>query len=276
MNKKLIAAAVAAAVAGPTAMSTASADVSVYGALYPNVSIQDGDATLGDGGSRFGFKSSTDMGNGNTVSGVIEAGFDASDGLTKSAATQRKGNISYSGDWGSITIGSMGSVDGAAQKSCAAGGQSCAQVGYQARIADTIKFVGDVGGFSLQGQTSFDGTDGVAEWALATTIDFGSLSIGASYRDDDGTTYTHVGASTTLAGVYVGVEAGDSSDGTDSWGLGVKLPGGIKLGYDEGADGNTDVAASYSVDLGGSAVDLRVYDHEPADTTVKAQWSYSL
>ena len=43
MNKKLIAAAVAGAVAGPAIMSAAGADVSVYGALYPRILVQDGD-----------------------------------------------------------------------------------------------------------------------------------------------------------------------------------------------------------------------------------------
>ncbi|SVE56267.1 uncharacterized protein METZ01_LOCUS509121, partial [marine metagenome] len=94
MNKKLIAAAVAAAVAGPTLMSAASADVSVYGALYPRLAISDGDVTLEDAGSRFGFKSSKDMGNGNTVSGVIEAGFSTAAAGTI-GGTSRLGNISY-------------------------------------------------------------------------------------------------------------------------------------------------------------------------------------
>ena len=80
MNKKLIAVAVAGAIAGPTVMSAAGADVSVYGALYPRIAIQDGDVTFEDGASRFGFKSSKDMGNGNTVAGVIEVGFDVGNG----------------------------------------------------------------------------------------------------------------------------------------------------------------------------------------------------
>ena len=275
MNKKLIAAAVAAAVAGPTLMSAASADVSVYGALYPRISISDGDTTLEDGGSRFGFKSSTDMGNGNTVSGLIEAGFSTSTAGTI-GGTSRKGNVSYSGDWGSATIGGTGSIMAAAIKACVAGGQSCNQVGYQGRVASSLTLSGDLGGLNLDLQTLFDGTDGVASWAVATSVDFGSLGVGAAYRDDGTDQFTNVGASTTLAGVYVGVEMGDSSDGTDSWGVGVKLPGGIKIGVDNGGDDNQDVAASYDIDLGGSTLSLRIADKEPADTVVKAQFSYSL
>jgi len=275
MNKKLIAAAVASAIAGPTLMSAASADVSVYGALYPRLSVSDGDATLEDGGSRCGFKSSTDMGNGNTVSGVIEAAFSTA-AAGDIGGTSRLGNISYSGDWGSVTIGSMGSIDGAAKLSCVAGSQSCGQVGYQGRVANALKITGDLGGLTIDAQTLFDGTDGVASWAVATSVGFGAMSIGAVYRDDGDDQFTHVGASTTLAGVYVGVEMGDSSDGTDSWGVGVKLPGGVKIGVDNGGDDNQDVAASYDIDLGGSTLSLRITDNEPADTVVKAQFSYSL
>ena len=78
----------------------------------------------------------------------------------------------------------MGSVDSVTQKSCVAGSQSCAQVGYQGRTADMIQVTGDMGGFSIKGQTEFDGTDGASAWAVATEIDFGSLAVGASYRDD--------------------------------------------------------------------------------------------
>jgi len=275
MNKKLIAAAVASAIAGPTLMSAASADVSVYGALYPRFAISDGDVTLEDAGSRFGFKSSKDMGNGNTVSGVIEVGFSTTT-AGDIGGTSRQGNISYSGDWGSVTMGSMGSIQSASRASCVAGGQSCAQVGYQGRVANALKITGDLGGLTLDAQSLHDGTDGVSSWAVATSIGFGSLALGAAYRDDGTDQFTQVGASTTLAGVYVGVEMGDSSDGTDSWGVGVKLPGGIKLGLDEGGDGNQDVAASYDIDLGGSTMSIRIADNQPDKTVVKVQFSYSL
>jgi len=276
MNKKLIAAAVAGAVASPAIMSAAGADVSVYGALYPRIQVQDGDVSFVDGASRFGFKSSKDMGNGNTVSGVIEAGFDVGNGKTASADKSRLANVSYSGDWGSAVLGSAWSIDGAAKAACVAGGQSCNQVGYQGRVADMIQVTGDMGGFTLQAQTEFDGTDGASAWAVATSIDFGSLNVGAVYRDDGTDEFTHVGASTTLAGVYVGAELGDSTGGTDSWGVGVKLPGGIKIGLDNGGDDNQDIAASYDIDLGGSTLRLIILDNEPADTTAKIQWSYSL
>ncbi|MCS5643649.1 MAG: hypothetical protein NZ807_10350 [Dehalococcoidia bacterium] len=275
MNKKLIAVAVAGAIAGPTVMSAAGADVSVYGALYPRISIQDGDVTMEDGASRFGFKSSKDMGNGNSVAGVMEFSVDAGNGKITSGDTSRLANISYSGDWGSATIGSGWSID-SSNKACVAGGQGCGHVGYQGRVADMIQVTGDLGGFNVSAQTEFDGTDGVAAWALATSIGFGSLDVAAFYRDDGTDTTTHIGASTTLAGVYVGVEAGDSSDGTDSWGLGVKLPGGVKIGMDNVAGDLQQVTASYDIPLGGSTLRLIVRDNEGADTYAKVQWNYSL
>ena len=90
MNKKLLAAAVASTFAVP---GVVAADLTVYGAVKPRISVTDSNITMSDGGSRFGFKSSTDMGNGNTVAGVIEAAFDVSEGTTKSAKTNRLGNI---------------------------------------------------------------------------------------------------------------------------------------------------------------------------------------
>ena len=275
MNKKLIAVAVAGAIAGPTVMSAAGADVSVYGALYPRLAVSDGDVTLEDAGSRFGFKSSKDMGNGNTVAGVVELGFDAGDGHINTSDKSRLANITYSGDWGSALIGSGWSID-PAKKACVAGGQGCGQVGYAGRVADMIQVTGDLGGFTVSAETAFDGTDGVATWGVATSIGFGSLDVAAFYRDDGTDTTTHIGASTTLAGVYVGAEAGDSSNGDDSWGLGVKLPGGVKIGMDNVAGDLQQVTASYDIDLGGSTLRLIVRDNEGADTFAKVQWSYSL
>ena len=77
MNKKLLAAAVASAVAVP---GVVAADASFYGSLKPRIQVQDSDITFKDGASRIGWKSSTDMGNGNSVSGKVELGLDMSDG----------------------------------------------------------------------------------------------------------------------------------------------------------------------------------------------------
>jgi len=274
MNKKLIAAAVAGAVAGPAIMSAAGADVSVYGALYPRITVSDGNVTFADGASRFGFKSSKDMGNGNTVAGVIEVGVDVGNGKMASADKSRLANVSYSGDWGSLLLGSGWSIDNA-KKACWNSGQTCNQVGYQGRVADMVQITGDVGGFSVSAQLEADGTDSHSAWGIATGLDVGSVSIGAFYRNTDAASTTHIGAGTTLAGVKLGVEFGDSSAGTDSWAMAAKISG-IAVTMDEGSDGNQDVSANYNIDLGGSTLRLIIADNEPADTMLGVQWNYAL
>ena len=107
MNKKLLAAAVASAVAVP---GVVAADASFYGALKPRINVQDSNLSMSDGASRIGWKSSTDMGNGNTVSGKVELGLDMSDGHINTGNTSRVTTVSFSGDWGSATMGSQWSV----------------------------------------------------------------------------------------------------------------------------------------------------------------------
>ena len=68
MNKKLLAAAVASTFAIP---GVVAAEASFYGALKPRIQVQDSNITFKDGASRIGWKSSKDMGNGNSVSGKV-------------------------------------------------------------------------------------------------------------------------------------------------------------------------------------------------------------
>jgi predicted porin len=285
MNKKLIAVAVAGAIAGPTIMSAAGADVSVYGALYPRVTVKDGDVSFSDGASRIGFKSSTDMGNGNTVSGVAEFGFDAgdghwnpghetvTDGKVVTPSTNRLANISYSGDWGSATIGSAWSIS-SSKHTCINSGQSCGMVGYQGRVADAIQVTGDLGGFSISAQVEADGTDSHSAWAIGTNLGLGAIDIGVFYRDA-ATQTTQVGATTTLAGVKLSAGFGESSDDTDSWGLAAVISG-IKIAMLEKSDDNQEVTVNYNIDMGGSTLRLILSDNEPADTLLGVQWNYSL
>jgi predicted porin len=273
MNKKLIAVAVAGAIAGPTIMSAAGADVSVYGALYPRVTVKDGDVSFSDGASRFGFKSSTDMGNGGTVSGVAEFGFDAGDGHINTGNTSRLANITYSGDWGSATIGSAWSIS-SSKHTCINSGQSCGMVGYQGRVADAIQVTGDLGGFSISAQVEADGTDSHSAWAIGTNLGLGAIDIGVFYRDA-ATQTTQVGATTTLAGVKLSAGFGESSDDTDSWGVAAVISG-IKLTMLEKSDDTQEVTANYNIDMGGSTLRLILSDNEPADTLLGIQWNYSL
>jgi predicted porin len=277
MNKKLIAAAVASVIAGPAVMSVATADVSIYGAIYPRMNIQDSKMTLSDGGSRFGFKSTTDMGNGNTVSGGIEVGFDATAGTVGTGATSRLGHITYAGDWGSLRIGSAWSVMGTAQgHACPNTGQACGgSVNYQSRVADAVVLKTTVGGLSLNGQAEFDGGSDLAGWALSTGIDVGSISLGVGHRDGSHGDNTTVGISTTIAGVGLGAVTSSNSSNEDGWALSANVSG-LSLTLDENSSDAQEVSANYSVDLGGSSMKLIVVDADGASAKVAVQWSYSL
>ena len=74
MNKTLIAAAVSTALMAPVA---AQADVTLYGRIHNGIAFVDTDGAdsttdLNSGGSRFGIKASSDLGNGLTASAHYE------------------------------------------------------------------------------------------------------------------------------------------------------------------------------------------------------------
>jgi len=279
MNKKLIAAAVASVIAGgPAAISVANADVGVYGTVHLRAELQDSNLGLAAGSqTRFGFKSSTDMGNGNTVSGVIEVGFDSSNGTVSTGATGRLSNISYSGDWGSLTIGSQWSVMGTAQgKTCPNIGQACGgSVNYQSRVADAIILKTTVGGLDLNGQVELDGSDDLAGWAVSTGIDVGSLSVGVGHRDYNTGDVNTVGVGTTIAGIGLGGSVSSNSANEDGWALTANISG-LSLTIDENASDDQQVTANYNVDLGGSSMKFGVIDGDGASAKVVVQWSYGL
>ena len=203
MNKKLLAAAVASTFAIPGVVSAGGDGVTFYGAVKPRVNVQDSNLSMSDGGSRIGWKSSKDMGNGNKVSGKIELGVDASDGSINEGNTSRVTTLSFSGDWGSATLGSQWSVmTGPDWVTCVNSGSSCAgHVGYQGRVADSLVIKGpSVGPLALSVQMEADGSD-LAAWAIATGIDLGSINFQAAYRNTDTNAATEVAASTTVAGM---------------------------------------------------------------------------
>jgi len=274
MNKKLLAIAVASAVAAP---GVVAADLSVYGAVKPRITIQDSNITMSDGGSRFGFKSSTDMGNGNSVAGVIEVAFDVSQGKAASGNTSRLGNIKFSGDWGSATIGSQWSVMTDTEwNTCVLSGASCAGlVGYQGRVADAVVIRGPaIGPLGLALQLEADGSD-LGAWAVSTGIDLGSIGVSASYRDDDSDATTQVSASTSVAGISLAASYASLNSGADGNSIYAKLPFGLKLSYTE-TGGNANLGANYDVPLGGATMRLIARDDEGSDTSIGVQWMYGL
>jgi predicted porin len=269
MNKKLLAAAVASAVAVP---GFAAADVNTYGTLYIRTVVQDSNISMIDGATRFGFNSSKDMGNGNTVSGEIEIGVDATNG--GSNPVSRDTWIKFAGDWGSAGIGNQWSVMSSSFGTCVLSGASCAgTIAYQGRVADSLIITGPaIGPLGLSVQLEADGSD-LAAWAVKTGIDLGALSIDAGYRDTDSNSLGIVGVSGTTAGVSWGASF-SSDDTTDGNGLYANISG-VKLQYDE-TGGDADLALNYDVDLGGSTMRLGVVDNEGEETKSFVQFSYSL
>jgi len=270
MNKKLLAAAVASVVAVP---GFAAADVSTYGTMYIRTTVQDSDIAIVDGASRFGFSSSKDMCNGNTVSGGIEIGFDATNGGSNPAT--RGTYIKFAGDWGSASIGNQWSVmSGSLGTNKLSGASGSGNVAYQGRASDSLIITGPaVGPLALSVQFEADGTD-LAAWAISSGIDLGPLSIDAAYRDTDTNTAHGVGISGNTAGVIWGASFSDQDVGNDGNGLFLEVQG-LRFQYDE-TGGVSDLAFNYNIDLGGATMRLIVADHEGEETMAAVQFNYSL
>ena len=271
MNKKLLAAAVASAVAVP---GFAAADVSTYGAIYIRTTVQDSNIAMTDGASRFGFSSSKDMGNGNTVSGGIAIGFDATNGGT--APWTRDTYIKFAGDWGSASVGNQWSVmSGNMGTNKLSGASGAGLVHYQGRVSDSLIITGPaIGPLALSVQFEADGSD-LAAWAVSSGIDLGSLSIAAAYRDTDTNAFHGVGVSGNTAGVIWGASFSDQDVGNDGNGLFLEVQG-LRFQYDE-TGGDSDLTFNYNIDLGGAAtMRLIVADHEGSETLAAVQFNYSL
>ena len=270
MNKKLLAAAVASAVAVP---GFAAADVNTYGTLYIRTTVQDSNIAMVDGASRFGFKSSKDMGNGNTVSGGIAIGFDATNGGT--APWTRDTWIKFAGDWGSVGVGNQWSVmSGNMGTNKLSGGSGAGLVHYQGRASDSLIITGPaIGPLALSVQFEADGSD-LAAWAVASGIDVGALSITAAYRDTDTNAAHGVGISGNTAGVIWGASFSDQDVGNDGNGLFLEVQG-LRFQYDE-TGGDSDLGFNYNIPLGGATMRLILVDNEGEETKAAVQFNYSL
>ena len=154
MNKKLIAAAVSAAVVIPV---TASAEVTVYGRIDNGIQVaDDGTNSTTDmvtGGSRFGFKASSDLGNGLTASGRYEFGTTTDEKKDAAGLNLRLGVVSLSGSFGSISLGNQWSsffntVGTHIDPTRYHGGAGTGILPY--RTANTIKYANSVGPLSLE------------------------------------------------------------------------------------------------------------------------------
>jgi len=155
-----VAAAVAAAVAVPVG---AQAEVSVYGRITNAIQFHDpaepraGSTTdISSYGSRFGFRASSDLGNGLTALGHFE--FQANtDQPGKGAMKTRIGTVGLEGGFGKLTVGNQGAAfygNVHFDQSIWNGGHG----GYPgSRSSNTIKYANSVGPLSIQADLRLDG-----------------------------------------------------------------------------------------------------------------------
>ena len=112
MKKTIIATAVSAALMAPVA-AQAEADVTVYGRIHHGIWLNSTDGSdsatdFSSGGSRFGIKASSDLGNDMTASARYEFGTNSDSSEDDSGvASTRIGTVGISGAFGSITLGNQ-------------------------------------------------------------------------------------------------------------------------------------------------------------------------
>ncbi len=182
MKKTLIASAVSASLMAPVAAQAedmAGPEVSVYGRIHQGIWIYDpevgkGTTDFSNGGSRFGIKASSDLGNGLTASAQYEftthpdsSGFAAesvyhNDDKDKAAnlgvTSTRIGTVGVSGSFGNVTLGNqwgafynnVSYVDPTFESIGVMYYQKRADIGSVYRTAKTIKYANSFGPVSLE------------------------------------------------------------------------------------------------------------------------------
>ena len=192
MNKTLIAAAVSAALMAPVA---AQADVTVYGRIHNGIAISDVDGAeagsttdLNSGGSRFGIKASSDLGNGLTVSAHYE--FTANtDKPGTSVGNTRIGTVGLSGGFGSIKLGNQWGAYynnvWQLDPTYTSPGILYYNGSYTLRTANTISYSNSFGPVSIQLDSRLDDADGSRDgFAAGATVAVNDMISIAGAVDD--------------------------------------------------------------------------------------------
>ena len=213
MNKTLIAAAVSAALMAPVA---AQADVTVYGRIHNGIAISDTDGEesgsttdLNGAGGRFGFKASSDLGNGLTASARYEFATTtdkAGDGDHKT----RIATVGLSGGFGSINLGNQW---GAYYNNVAyldptytSLGILYSTFGGPFRTANTISYSNSFGPVSVQldsrvNDSDVANRDGFAAGATVAVNDM--ISIGGAIDESNDVTLTALQGVVSFGDYYV-------------------------------------------------------------------------
>ena len=202
MNKTLIAAAVSAALMAPVA---AQADATIYGRIHNGIAIADSDGPdgsttdLNNGGSRFGIKASSDLGNGLTASAHFEFTADT-DVPGAGVKNTRVGTVGLSGGFGSVKLGNQWGayynnasyLDPTYRSPGILYYDAALDTSGPLRTANTISYSNSFGPVSVQLDSRLNDTDtnrdGFAAGATVAVNDM--ISIGAAIDDSRNTTLT--------------------------------------------------------------------------------------
>ena len=251
MQKKLIAVAIAGALAAPVAI----ADVAVSGSIRTGVEYTGSEWQVADNYSRLRFKSSSDLGNGQSAYMGYEFRVDSAKGSIVTGNTQRLTYVGIKGDWGSLSLGSQWStlwntVGTFIDKSHRYAGS--ANVCVQYRMKDSVAFTTQAGPVWLMadGQMSAGGDD-LDRATIGGTFSVGSASVGAAWQDHGASDCTGVGASMNIGGVALSGGYVSEQNGNNGFGINATLAG-VWLDYeDNGSD--SAITGNYSIGLGGGA-----------------------
>ena len=253
MQKKLIAVAIAGALAAPAAI----ADVAVSGSIRTGVEYTGSEWRVSDNFSRLRFKSSSDLGNGQSAYMNYEFRVHSDTGhINGTGPTQRLSYVGIKGDWGSLSLGSQWStlfntVGTFIDKSHRYGGS--ANVCIQYRMADSVAFTTQAGPVWLMADAQMnDGGDDLDRATIGGTFSVGGASVGAAWQDHGASDCTGVGASMSIGGVSLSGGYTSTQNGNNGFGINAKIAG-IWLDYEEAGSGDGVITGNYGIGLGGGA-----------------------
>ena len=251
MQKKLIAVAIAGALAAPAAI----ADVAVSGSIRTGVEYNGSEWAVVDNYSRLRFKSSSDLGNGQSAYMNYEFRVVSDEGHLHIGNGQRLSYVGIKGDWGSLSLGSQWStlfntVGTFIDKSNRYGGS--ANVCIQYRMIDSVAFTTQAGPVWLMADAQMnDGGDDLDRATIGGTFSVGGASLGAAWQDNGASDCTGIGAAMSIGGVSLSGGYVSKQNGNNGFGINAKIAG-IWVDYE---DNGTDSAITghYSIGLGGGA-----------------------
>jgi len=265
MQKKLIAVAIAGALAAPAAI----ADVAVSGSIRTGVEYTGSEWQVADNYSRLRFKSSSDLGNGQSAYMGYEFRVNSAQGSIVTGNTQRLSYVGIKGDWGSLSLGSQWStlfntVGTFIDPSNRYGGTGNTCVQY--RMKDSVAFTTQAGPVWVMADAQMSaGGDDLDRATIGGTFSVGGASVGAAWQDHGASDCTGVGASMSIGGVSLSGGYTSTQNGNNGFGINAKIAG-IWIDYEEAGDGDGAITGNYAVGLGGGAKAIIELHNNGTDT----------